>query len=181
MNKLEYIISLIFTLIFRFIRIFPNNDPIMGFILPEGRKSMLKSASFAFIAMFIFDFFTSGIGIWTIVIASVYALIALVFSFFFKKIKKAKISQYALAATIGIIAFDIITGPIMSSLIFKMPFWISVIGQVPFTFYHLVSGLTYVIILAPVFDLDIRVQYIDYKNQIINSIITLTNLLGFFK
>lgn len=181
MNIGEYIVSLIFTIVFRLVKIFPNNDPIMGFILPEGRKSMLKSASFAFLAMFIFDFFTSGIGLWTWATALTYAGIAILFSFFFKKIKKAKISQYTLAGIFGVLIFDFVTGPLMSTFLFGNSFFITFLGQIPFTFYHLISATTYVLILAPIFDLDIREQYINYKNQIINYFITITNLLRFYK
>lgn len=153
----------------------------MGFILPQTRSSAIKPAIFAFSAMFIFDFLTSGIGLWTWVTAITYASIAVLFSFFFKRIKKAKISQYVSASIIGVLIFDIITGPIMSSFLFNQPLWFVILGQIPFTIYHLISATTYVVILAPVFDLDIRKQYSDYKNLLVSRFIMLFNFLRFFK
>ncbi len=181
MNIKVFITSLIFTVVFRLIKIFPNNDPIMGFILPQTRSSALKPAIFAFSAMFIFDFFTSGIGIWTIVTATVYAGLAILFSFFFKKIKKAKISQYLTASVIGVLIFDIITGPLVSYFFYGQALWLVTLAQVPFTFYHLISATTYVIILAPIFDLDIRLQYVNYKNKFISQFILMFNFLRFLK
>lgn len=176
-----FLTSLLFTIIFRLIRFFPNNDPIMGFMLPQARTSIIKPMIFTFSAMFIFDFLTSGIGMWTWVTAITYAIIALLISFFFKKIKKAKISQYFGASVIGILIFDIITGPLMSTFLFGQSIWLVTLGQIPFTIYHLVSGVTYVIILAPVFDLDIREQYISYKNKLVSQFIIVVNFLRFLK
>jgi hypothetical protein len=180
MNKIQYISSLFLTIIFRLVRIFPNNDPIMGFMLPAGRKSMLKSASFAFLAMFIFDFFTSGIGVHTWVTAITYSLIAIVMSYFFKKIKKTRVSHYAKASIIGILIFDIITGPLTSTFIFNQPLLITVLGQIPFTFYHLISGVSFTLVIAPFFDLDIRSQYVLYKNQIFDYLISISKLMRLF-
>jgi hypothetical protein len=162
------------------VRIFPNNDPIMGFMLPETRNSMTKAAAFAFVTMFVFDIITFKVGIWTMVTASTYAGLAILFSFFFKKIKKTKISHYLGASTIAILIFDIITGPIMSSIFFSQSLWLTVIGQIPFTLMHLVSGLTWVTIIAPAYDLDIRKQYVSYKNIIVNQLKTISNVLRVF-
>ena len=180
MNVKSFLSRVVLANALRLFRIFPNNDPIMGFMLPEARKSMLKSALFAFVTMIIFDIITMQVGVWTIVTASVYALFAIGVSFFFKKIKTAKISYYLGAVTIGILIFDIITGPIMSSMLFNQSLMLTIIGQIPFTLMHLVSGLTWVAVIAPFYDLDIRNQYVSYKNIVLNQLKVISNLLRLF-
>jgi hypothetical protein len=179
-NVKSFILQVVFANVLRLFRVFPNNDPIMGFMLPNARKSMWKAALFAFTTMFIFDMITMKVGVWTVVTASVYALIAIGFSFFFKKIKVAKISQYLSASVIGILLFDLITGPLMSSFLFNQSLLMTTLGQIPFTFYHLISGITWVVIIAPFYDLDIKAQYSSYKNQILVQIKYISNLLRLF-
>ncbi|MFA5763503.1 MAG: hypothetical protein WC915_01695 [archaeon] len=179
-NIKSFISQVVLANALRLFRVFPNNDPIMGFMLPQARKSMFKAAIFAFSTMFIFDIITMKVGVWTIVTASTYALLAIGFSFFFKKIKIAKISHYLSASVIGILLFDLITGPIMSSMMFSQTLMLTILGQIPFTFYHLVSGITWVVIIAPVYDLDIRAQYSSYKNQILVQIKYISSFLRLF-
>jgi len=176
----SFVSQVVLANLLRLFRVFPNNDPIMGFMLPQARKSMWKAAIFAFSTMVLFDIITLKVGMWTVVTASTYALIAIGFSFFFKKIKVAKISHYLGASVIGILLFDLITGPIMSSFLFNQSLLMTTLGQIPFTFYHLVSGLTWVVIIAPFYDLDIRKQYSSYKNQILVQIKYISNLLRLF-
>ena len=181
MQKKNFVFSLAFTTIVRFLRVFPNNDPIMGCIMPSSRKSPYIAALFAFVAMFSFDLITSGIGTWTYVTAITYAGLAFFFSYYFKNFKKIRIKHYISGGVIGVIIFDIITGPLMSTFLFHQPLLVTTLGQIPFTIYHLVSATTYIFILAPILDLDIRAEFSEYASKIYNYFVTIFGLLGGFR
>jgi hypothetical protein len=173
MNFKEFVFGFIFTFVARIVRLFPNNDPIMGVMLPSARKNGLHAAVFAFTTMFVFDYFTSGIGVWTYVTASTYALLALSFSFYFSK-RKVHYSTYASSAIVGVIIFDIITGPGLSTFIFHQSLWFTTLAQIPFTISHLFSGLAYTLLLAPVLDLDVRKELVEKAVSLKNHLILLS-------
>jgi len=105
---------------------------------------------FPVVAMVSFDLITMKAGIWTVGTALVYGLIGLAFYSYFKGKEKAGLKSYAKASILGVLFFDFVTGPIMSSFIFEIPFQTALIGQIPFTVLHITSALIYTLILAPV-------------------------------
>ena len=156
MNAVKYIASIFLCNLYRFLRIFPNNDPITGVVLVNARREKLwKSLLFPIITIFSFDFFTSGIGLWTFGGSLAYVCIALIFRFVFKRMKEVKLLTYAKGAFVSVLIFDFITGPIMSGMLFRMPFEAALMGQIPFTIAHLASAVMLTIIIAPVLDPDV--------------------------
>jgi hypothetical protein len=152
-NFLKYVFSLAACNVYRFLKIFPNNDPIMGVMLPFARHDKAwRVGLFAFSTMFVFDLITLRYGIWTWGTAIVYGLLAIAFATYFKRMKKVGLKTYTLAAIVGVLIFDIITGPIMTSVFFNMPFAVAAIGQIPFTLMHLGSAVAYTWALAPILD-----------------------------
>lgn len=160
MRVISFVTRFIFGTVLRFVKFFPNNDPVMGLMLPSSRKSIAEAALFAFLSMFFFDYITSGIGTWTIVTSLTYASLAVLLGLAFSKIKTVTLKHYFLASVIGVLVFDIITGPLMSTFIFRQPLLLTVLSQVPFTIWHLISGVTYTISFALVLDPDIRSQVV---------------------
>jgi hypothetical protein len=57
---------------------------------------------------------------------------------------------------VGVLIFDFITGPILSSAMFRMSFAQALIGQIPFTLKHLVSVSAYTVVVSPVLDWTLR-------------------------
>lgn len=152
-KSLRYLGSLIFCNVYRLLRIFPNNDPILGCALPFARRDKWwQAALFPIIAMVSFDLLTMRMGVWTIGTSLTYGLIGLVFYKYFKGKKKVGLKTYAKGSIAGVLLFDAITGPVMSSFLFGVPFMVSVIGQIPFTLMHLVSGVCLTLAFAPVLD-----------------------------
>jgi hypothetical protein len=157
-------IAFILTAIMRYARIFPNNDPIMAGMLPQSRQHILIGVLFAFLSIFIFDALTSGIGLWTWVTSFTYAGIAVLFGVVFKYIKEMSLVKYIGGAVVGVLIFDFITGPIMSTFMFGVPFEISFLGQIPFTFLHLFSAVSYTIIFVPFLDPQVAEQRVKFIN-----------------
>ena len=154
---LKYLASLFFCNIYRLLKIFPNNDPIMGCALPFARRDKWwQAVLFPVITMISFDFITMKIGVWTFGTAAAYGFIGLLFYAYFKRKKKVGLKTYAKSSLAGILIFDFLTGPIMSSYVFAIPFSVAFLGQIPFTAMHLVSGVTLTMIIAPVLDPAVR-------------------------
>ncbi len=153
----KYAGGLAFCTLYRLLRIFPNNDPIMGFALPYARKNKWWQALlFPVLAMVSFDIITMRVGVWTIGTAGTYGLLGLLFWKYFQTKKRVGLKTYAGASIVGVLIFDLITGPIMSSAMFGMPFAIAFVGQIPFTMAHLASATGFTVLVAPVLDPQLR-------------------------
>lgn len=156
-KAIKFFLGLIFCNLYRFLRIFPNNDPIMGFALPFARQyKWWQAFLFPAIAMASFDVITMKLGIWTLGTALSYGFVGLIFFEYFKRSKKTSLKKYAGSSIAGVLIFDFFTGPVMSSFLFKIPFSIAFVGQIPFTIMHLASATAFTIALAPILDAEIR-------------------------
>ena len=166
MHKPKYLIGFILTMVFRLFRVFPNADPIMGFVVPAAKREPIwKSALFAFSAILLFDVITNAVGIWTVVTSLTYGAVAVMISIIIRN-RKATLPKYIGVGALGVIVFDVITGPLMSTFIFDMPLWASTLGQIPFTVMHLISVVFMVTIIAPFVDLDIRKEVFGYMSSV---------------
>jgi uncharacterized membrane protein len=143
--------------LYRLLRFIPNNDPIMGVMLPYARQEKWWAAGlFAALTMASFDAITGKVGTWTVVTSLTYGILGIAFHFAFKRMQKngSKIDllTYLGSGIIGVLAFDFVTGPVMSSALFGMSFAEAFIGQIPFTAMHLASVSAFVLLLTPVLD-----------------------------
>jgi hypothetical protein len=169
----KYIIGSIISNIYRFLHIFPNSDPIIGFVVPAAKnEKWWKAPTFAFTTMAVFDYFTSGIGIWTIVTSSTYAIIALILHLEMKR-KKPGLKLFVTRGIFGILLFDIITGPGMSTIIFKQDLLTTIIMQIPFTIMHLISGIFAITIISPFLDMQASKEINTALSNLKNTIVTL--------
>src|SRR3989344_7101275 len=150
--KFKYIFGAIATNFYRLLKVFPNSDPIMAFILPAAKNEPIwKAPLFAFATMFTFDLLTSGIGTWTWVTATTYSLIALGLRFTMKE-KKTSIRLYVGAGIMGVLVFDIIPGPLMSTFLFGNNLLATTFLQIPFTILHLTSATFSTLLITPFLD-----------------------------
>ena len=86
------------------------------------------------------------IGLWTLTGALTWGLVGIIFT-----LQKPDGSPLAFAklGIAGTLVFDMITGPILSPLLWGMPFQDAFIGQIPFTLKHLLGIGAISVILAP--------------------------------
>ncbi len=170
-QKLKLAAGLVFCNLYRLLRIFPNSDPIMGFTLPLSRKGKWwHSLLFPIIAMASFDLIVGRAGIWTVGTSLTYGLIGLIAWINFSKKKTVKMKNYVKGSLAGVLAFDFVTGPIMSSYMFGMPFAVSLIGQIPFTLLHLASATAFTLLLAPVLDPQVAKEANYYTTEAFNKL-----------
>lgn len=162
----RYVAAMIACNLLRLFRFFPNNDPIMAFVLPFSRQDKwFYSAIFAFVTMILFDYFTSGIGIWTFTTAIAYAIIAVAASFYLKN-KKTTMKTYLGTGIVGIIFFDIVTGVLFGPTLFGVPVYAAFLGQIPFTLLHIASVSIYIVLIVPFLDKQANITPFDALDKI---------------
>jgi hypothetical protein len=173
-KELKYLAGLVFCNVYRILRIFPNNDPVMGCALPFARQGKWWHALlFPMIAMISFDFITMRVGIWTWGTALAYGLVGLLAYKYFKGKEKVGLKTYAGASIAGVLIFDFLTGPIMSSFAFGIPFYAAFIGQIPFTVAHLISATSFTLALAPVLDPVLRASVSETVSKNLHRVVEL--------
>ncbi len=155
-NLPKYILGFIVTFVIRLVPFRPPNiEPIMTTTMPFSKKwGPLSGALFGALSIILYDLINptpgfSRLGIWTFVTATMYALVGFLSGLYFKKLKQVNIKHYVGFAVIATLAYDFITGPIMSSLVWNMGFLESLIGQIPFTLSHLLGNIVFAALLSP--------------------------------
>ena len=152
-NWSKYILGFIGVLFIRLIPFrAPNIEPILAAQMPFARKyGVFSSFLFGFLSITIYDLFTSGIGVWTLVTAIAYGLLGIGASYFLKN--RSGWKNYAIYAIIGTILYDAVTGVTIGPIFFDQPFIASLIGQIPFTALDLLGNVSFAIILSPVIEM----------------------------
>lgn len=140
----------------RWARIFPNNDPIMAVMLPCAKRGRAAAFAFPVVAMVLFDILSRRVGIWTAVTAGTYGLLGLALAFVYAALARRGrtigTATFLVSGVVGVLIFDFITGPILSSVMFRMSFAQAFVGQIPFTLKHLASVSAYTVVVSPVLD-----------------------------
>jgi len=153
MNKtVKYTIAFLSVLIIRLIPFrAPNLEPMMALIMPISKKyGILMSFFFGFLSIVIYDSMTSGWGIWTLITGFSYGLVGIGATLYFKK--RSGRRNYVIYAIVATILYDAITGLTIGPLFFNQTFAISLAGQIPFTIIHLLSNVSFAIVLSPVIE-----------------------------
>jgi hypothetical protein len=149
----KYALSILFCNAYRFLRIIPNNDPIMGCMLPFAKKDKCwQAALFALLTMVSFDLITMRVGLWTLVTGLTYAGLGLMFHFLYKRLGRVKLRHYLGSGILGVLVFDFVTGVLFGPALFGMSYAQAFIGQVPFTLMHLLTVTGFVLVLTPLLD-----------------------------
>jgi biotin transporter BioY len=153
-------VSLGVTTALRFVRLFPNNDPIMAVMLSNAKRGRLSAVAFPVVAMVLFDVLSQRVGVWTVITAATYGLLGLGFSYAYSALTKRGRSigaaMFLVSGVAGVLVFDFVTGPIMSSALFHMSFAEAFVGQIPFTLKHLASVAAYSLVVSPALDWVLR-------------------------
>ncbi len=129
----------------------PNLEPMMATIMPMSKKyGVFMSFFFGFLSIVIYDSITSGWGIWTLITGLSYGLVGIGASFYFKN--RSGRMNYVVYAIVATILYDAITGLTIGPLFFHQSFAVSLAGQIPFTILHLLSNVSFAIVLSPVIE-----------------------------
>ena len=151
-NWFKYITAFLTVLLVRLMPFrAPNIEPIMATIMPIGKKyGSLTAFIFGSFSIVVYDSLTSGIGIWTLITAFAYGVLGIGSFYFFQN--RTGWKNYAFYAVIATIFYDAITGLTIGPLFFHQSFIVSLVGQIPFTFLHLLGNVSFAIVLSPVIE-----------------------------
>lgn len=129
----------------------PNLEPIMAMQMPLARKyGSVYAFLFGFLSIALYDSVTAGFGVWTLIAGFAYGLVGIGASLYFKN--RTGWKNYAKYAFVATIAFDAATGLTMGPIFFGQPFMAAVLGQIPFTAIHLLSNVSFAIVLSPMIE-----------------------------
>ncbi len=129
----------------------PNVEPIMAVAMPFGKAyGGVFAFFFGSLSIILFDLVTSGLGVWTAITAIAYGLVGYGAHFFFKN--RSGWKNYAFYAVLMTLLYDAITGLTLGPLFFGMPFMVALMGQIPFTIFHLLGNVSFAIVLSPVIE-----------------------------
>src|SRR3989344_9556789 len=127
----------------------PNIEPILAATMPVGRAhGAFISFSFAVFSILLYDVITDTLGVQTLFTALAYGIIALWSLSYFKK-REGTALDYARFAIMGTLVYDALTGLTVGPLFFHQSFMGSLLGQIPFTAFHLLGNVTFALILSP--------------------------------
>lgn len=128
----------------------PNIEPILAMQMPFSKKyGALAGFAFAFLSMVSYDLLTDRVGVWTLITATVYGVLALFANYFFQNREMSRLN-YVKFAVFGTLFFDAITGLSIGPIFFGQSFMQALIGQIPFTLMHLLGNVTFALILSPI-------------------------------
>ncbi|MDD5086882.1 MAG: hypothetical protein PHV16_03955 [Candidatus Nanoarchaeia archaeon] len=148
-NLIKYIIGLFTVIVLRIVPHPPNVEPIMSTMMPFAKRwGKLAGMVFTLLAILSFDLITGTLGVWSIMTAGTYALLGIAAGVYFKK-KQSNIKNYVKFSVIGTLVYDAITGIGTGVLFFNQSFMITLIGQIPFTLYHLGGNIVLAAIVSP--------------------------------
>ncbi|MBP6925700.1 MAG: hypothetical protein KBC22_01420 [Candidatus Pacebacteria bacterium] len=150
----------------------PNVEPLLATQMPFAKVFGPWSAFFfAFSSIFLYDFITQTMGVWTVIVSIVYGLVGVGTAWYVRH-KTLTTKHYVGMAVIGTLVFDILTGFTIGPLFFGQPLLVAIIGQIPFTAIHMAGNVLLAATLSPVFE-----KYLQYymskesRKTIIPSII----------
>jgi uncharacterized membrane protein len=149
-NILKFIFGWVISFAFRLFPYRPPNfEPILAVQMPFTKKfGFIAGFIFAFFNIVLFDLVMNKVGLWTIITASAYGLLAIYSHWYFKK-RKNKGYHYAIFAIYATLFYDAVTGLSIGPLFFGQSFQTALIGQIPFTIYHLLGNVSLGFIFSP--------------------------------
>ena len=149
-NSLKYFFSLLLCVFVRLMPRPPNIEPVMFTAMPLS-KEFGKYAGFIYasFAIILLDSIEGRVGYWTLYTLLAYGLVGYAAAIWFSKQKITDGKNYAVFAFFATIFYDITTASLFG-LQFGQSFEATMLGQIPFTLYHLIGNMTFAYFLSPV-------------------------------
>ncbi len=146
----KYIIGLVIVILLRLLPHPPNVEPITATLMPFAKSwGWFGGLIFGILAVLSFDVITGTLGVWSLLTVTGYALLGIFAGIYFKKVKGNSRMNYVIFAIIGTIFYDAITGLTVGPLFFGQTFMSALIGQIPFTAYHLAGNIVLAVVVSP--------------------------------
>ena len=127
----------------------PNVEPLLASVMPvSARMPRWAGMLFATSGIVVYDTVTSGVGVWTLVTAIAFGMIAFASHYYFsaKRQTRAHFVGFGIASTLW---YDAVTGLTIGPLFWHQSLIQAIVGQIPFTLLHLVGTTLFAIVLSP--------------------------------
>ncbi|PJE75476.1 hypothetical protein COV04_04530 [Candidatus Uhrbacteria bacterium CG10_big_fil_rev_8_21_14_0_10_48_11] len=148
-QSLKYAIGLATVIALRLIPHPPNVEPIMSTMMPFSKRwGWLSGLVFGVLVILSYDLLTGTLGVWSISTAGTYGLIGVLAGLYLKG-KENSVRHYVSFAIFATFLYDAITGLVFGVLIFHESFMVTLLGQIPFTIYHLFGNIVLSALLSP--------------------------------
>jgi energy-coupling factor transport system substrate-specific component len=149
-NWLKFVLGIFACLLIRIIPFRPPNvEPILATQMPFAKAyGGITGFVFAFLSIALYDIVTGTLGQWSLITATAYAVLGIGAAFYFKN-RKANSWNFAKFAVAGTLFFDAATGLTIGPLFFGQPFMGALVGQIPFTLWHLLGNVSFALVLSP--------------------------------
>ena len=126
----------------------PNVEPLVALAMPVAKGyGSLVGAFFAGASILLFDLFTSGLGWYTLVTMLAYSLVIALAPVILRG--KSSWWRFALLGAFLTVLYDALTGLTIGPIFYRQPFMEALVGQIPFTAWHLLGNSLFSMILSP--------------------------------
>jgi uncharacterized membrane protein len=170
-NFPKYIVGLLLVLLFRLVPRPPNVEPITATMMPYSKKwGSMAGIVFCLISVLGYDLISGSFGVWSFITAGTFCLLGLLSGFYFKN-RESNIKNYLIFAIFATLLYDAITGLGIGTVFFGQNFVQALVGQVPFTLYHLAGNIVFATVLSPAL----------FRWVVENEKFDVTNIFGRFK
>ncbi|MBP9668663.1 MAG: hypothetical protein KBE09_00030 [Candidatus Pacebacteria bacterium] len=150
-HALKYVIGILVVIGLRLLPHPPNIEPITATLMPFGKHfGVLGGAIFGLATVLLYDMFTGTLGAWSLLTMGGYVLLGVASGVYFKKDRGR--FGYLWFAIVGTIAYDLLTGLTVGPLVFGQPFMEALVGQLPFTLYHLAGNILLALAFSPLIE-----------------------------
>lgn len=128
----------------------PNVEGIMATLMPVSKRfGPLASFLYGALAIALYDAVTGKVGSWTLITALSYGAIGVASAFFFRRYRTSAVN-FVVFSVVATVLYDAVTGVLFAPL-FGMTFAVALVGQIPFTLYHLVGNVAFAALVSPLF------------------------------
>jgi hypothetical protein len=161
-SGIKFVLGWLVVLAVRFIPFRPPNvEPMLAVVMPYAKRyTVWSSFLFGFLGIIVFDLLTMKVGMWTFITAAAYGLLGVGAFFFFKKRQPTR-TNFVLYGVMGTILYDAVTGLSIGPLFFGQSLADALVGQIPFTLWHLAGTVGFAIVLSPL------VYHFVVKNEVL--------------
>lgn len=127
----------------------PNVEMLMPFVLAAG---LVGGPAYGFaVGLAVratYDVYQGWLGPWTLMTAPSYAIVGLLVGFAGNRWKGWNRTRMMMLAGVVTLVYDILT-MLLFGILFGVPFWALVVGQVPFSITHVIGNMLFCFLFAP--------------------------------
>jgi len=129
----------------------PNVEGVMATLMPFGKRfGKLGAFFYGALSIALFDLATGKLGSWTALTALTYGVVGVAAGWYFRS-RDGNRRNYLTFSILATLFYDAVTGLLTGPLFFGQPFTEALIGQIPFTLWHLLGNALFAVVLSPLF------------------------------